>query len=220
MNVLPAESTDDSPKTGGVGVRGMLVCVDGPGGAGKSSVVAALALAGTIGGRIPLFTAEPTGDELGRLARSGVDRYRSYALACLVAADRHHHAATVLAPALVRGQLVISDRYVASSYVLQTMDGVESDFITAINAPAPRADLTVLLRAAPERLRDRIAARGTSHRFHDSPGAAERELSLYERTGVRLSAAGWDVVTIDTTATNAAHVANAVRALITDRLVG
>ena len=56
------------------------------------------------------------------------------ALACLVAGDRHHHLATEILPALHAGKVVICDRYLPSSLVLQAIDGIEPDTIWCLNA--------------------------------------------------------------------------------------
>jgi dTMP kinase len=69
-------------------------------------------------------TSEPSHGPLGTLARHGTDTYSGYVLACLVAADRYHHLATDIRPNLAAGRIVVCDRYVPSSYVLQLMDGV------------------------------------------------------------------------------------------------
>ncbi|MEU4445453.1 hypothetical protein AB0K14_26500 [Actinosynnema sp. NPDC050801] len=61
---------------------------------------------------------------LGELARRGIDAYRGMALTCLCAADRHHRLDTEIQPALREGRVVLCDRYVASSLVLQGLDGL------------------------------------------------------------------------------------------------
>lgn len=68
-----------------------------------------------------------------------------HARACLVAADRYHCLATEIRSALAAGKIVLCDRYVASSYVLQHLDGVPIEFIEALNADANRPDLAVIL---------------------------------------------------------------------------
>jgi dTMP kinase len=74
--------------------------------------------------------------------------------ALLFAADRAHHVDTVIRPALDRGEVVITDRYVDSSLAYQGagrdlgIDGVRAlnEFGTGGLAP----DRTLLLRIAPE----------------------------------------------------------------------
>jgi dTMP kinase len=67
-------------------------------------------------------TLEPGGSELGRdirklLLHSGHVDARAEAL--LYAADRAHHVATVIRPALADGKVVITDRYLDSSVAYQ-----------------------------------------------------------------------------------------------------
>jgi dTMP kinase len=67
-------------------------------------------------------TLEPGGSELGRdirklLLHSGHVDARAEAL--LYAADRAHHVATVIRPALAEGKVVITDRYLDSSVAYQ-----------------------------------------------------------------------------------------------------
>jgi dTMP kinase len=68
-------------------------------------------------------TLEPGGSDLGveirhlLLHRKGEVSTRSEAL--LYAADRAHHVASVIRPALAKGQIVISDRFLDSSVAYQ-----------------------------------------------------------------------------------------------------
>ena len=48
----------------------------------------------------------------------------------MIAADRYHQLATEIRPRVQQGEIVLCDRYVASSYVLQQMDGVPLPFIS------------------------------------------------------------------------------------------
>jgi len=57
------------------------------------------------------------------------------ALACLVAGDQHHHVQVENRPALARGDMVLSDRYLPSSLVLQRTDqlGWETIWLTPVS---------------------------------------------------------------------------------------
>ncbi len=105
--------------------------------------------------------------ELGELARYKTDLYQGHALACLIAADRYHQLATEIRPRVQQGS-VLCDRYMASSYVLQQMDGVPLPFIESLNGHADRPDLAVMLltdaaeaaaRVASARYPDRVSDR-------------------------------------------------------------
>lgn len=54
-----------------------------------------------------------------------------------MAGDRHHHIETEIMPPLARGEVVVSDRYLPSSLVLQRMDRLDWDTIWRLNAGIP-----------------------------------------------------------------------------------
>jgi len=98
-------------------------------------------------------TFEPGGTDLGQeirnllLHRKGDVAPRSEAL--LYAADRAHHVATKIRPALASGKIVISDRYLDSSVAYQgagrklSADEVRNISIWAVDGLLP--ELTILL---------------------------------------------------------------------------
>lgn len=176
---------------------GVFVSVDGPGGAGKTTLVRYLCgwLAGR--GHAVHTTTEPSHGPLGELARHCSDTYRGHALACLVAADRYHHLTTEIRPALRAGRIVLSDRYVASSYVLQRLDGVPVELIAAVNSDVDRPDLAVILTADPVMTAERIAQRGAHSRFETDLDIHCREAALYRDTAARLEAVGYPVLTVE-----------------------
>jgi dTMP kinase len=180
--------------------RGIFVSLDGPGGAGKSTTAALVC--GQLARRgLQVFpTAEPSSTPLGKMIRASTDIYRGMALACLVAGDRHHHLATEIRPQRQAGAIVICDRYLASSLVLQRMDDVDWDTIWQLNSGAEPPDLAVILNAAPAILTRRLADRGGTHsRFERRPDGPATEAALYRDTTGRLTALGWPVCSIDTT---------------------
>ncbi|MEY3662875.1 MAG: hypothetical protein RI919_391, partial [Actinomycetota bacterium] len=100
----------------------MFISFEGIDGVGKSTQ-ADLLEAYLVGlSREVVRTLEPGGSELGRdirklLLHSGHVDARAEAL--LYAADRAHHVATVIRPALADGKVVITDRYLDSSVAYQ-----------------------------------------------------------------------------------------------------
>ncbi|MFJ5545890.1 dTMP kinase, partial [Micromonospora chalcea] len=122
-------------------MTGLFVVVDGPSGVGKTTASALLVRLLAQEGWPVHPTKEPSNSVLGRTARHGTDEYRGLTLACLVAADRYHHLETEVRPALKAGKVVVCDRYLPTSLVLQRLDGVEPDFIWRLNRHADRPDL-------------------------------------------------------------------------------
>ena len=204
-------------RTSGIG---LFVSVDGPGGVGKSTLVAELAAA-LRREAIPIHvTTEPTRTPLGNLLRHGTDTYHGLALACLVAGDRHHHLDSEICPALARGHTVISDRYLPSSLVLQRMDGLEWDLIRQLNTGLPTPDLAVIVNAQPHVIAARIAARGAHSRFERQTDAGRTESRLYDDTARRLAALGWPICAVDATDQTPEQLTTTVCAHILARISG
>jgi dTMP kinase len=187
--------------------RGQFVTLDGMGGAGKSTITRELQRQLSGHGYNVYTTTEPSQSQLGRLARGGSDVYQGLSLACLVAADRYHHLASEIRPQLNAGRIVLCDRYVASSYVLQRLDGVPLDFVEILNAAADTPDLAVVLTAEPEVAADRIARRGAHSRFETGLPSSRAEAELYRKASDRLTQRGYPLLTLDTTHTAPAQVA-------------
>jgi dTMP kinase len=201
--------TPDAPNRGE-----LFVSVDGPGGVGKSTLIAEIAATLAREGTPVRVTAEPTHTPLGDLLRYGTDTYQGMALACLVAGDRRHHIEAEIMPALAAGEVVVSDRYLPSSLVLQRMDRLDWDTIWRLNAGTPVPDLVVIVNADPELIGARLAARGAHSRFERQPGSSSTESRLYRDTADRLARVGWPVLVLDATADPPQRLA----AMVCDRI--
>ena len=130
-------------------MTGLWVTFEGVDGSGKSTQAEALARWVTGRGRVVTRTREPGGTEVGRLIRGIVLHHRGdvvpRAEALLYAADRAQHVATVVRPALDRGEVVVLDP-----------DQVRSLSLWAADGALP--DLTVLLDLDPGAARTRLEA--------------------------------------------------------------
>jgi dTMP kinase len=199
---------------------GFFVAIDGPSGIGKSSVTAHLGRRlSAVLDRPVLTTKEPTSTTLGNLARFGTDQYHGLTLACLVAADRYHHLEHDIRPALAAGKLVVCDRYIASSLVLQRMDEVPPDFLWHLNALADPPDLYVILTGDPARSRARAAQRGLYSRFHrGGQTAGAVETALYRTAATDLQAAGWNVLIYEVAHQTTAEVADDIGDAVLTRM--
>lgn len=104
---------------------GFFVVFEGGDGVGKSTQIDLLAvwLRSAVGGAHQVLTTrEPGGTPLGQELRQAVmhgDHVDPKAEALLYAADRAHHIATLVRPALERGDVVLQDRYIDSSIAYQ-----------------------------------------------------------------------------------------------------
>lgn len=175
----------------------LFVTIDGPGGVGKSTVTAAVARRLREAGVPVHATREPSDTPLGQLARHGTDDYRGMTLACLIAADRYQHQEAEIRPAVARGDVVVCDRYIASSLVLQVMDGVARDAVWELNRHADMPDLAVILNASAGVVSGRLLDRGAHSRYEREAGSTERECALFREASRFLGAAGVRVLNLD-----------------------
>ena len=147
-------------------MSGLFITFEGGDGVGKSTQVAQLVAHLQAGGHTVVTTREPGGTELGVEIRNIVLHHRGEiaprAEALLYAADRAHHVATLVRPALERGDVVIQDRYFDSSVAYQgagrVLDGAEIKDISMWATESLVPDLTILLDLDPTEARVRLDA--------------------------------------------------------------
>jgi dTMP kinase len=162
----------------------MFITFEGIDGVGKSTQLDLLEKYLVSKGREVVRTLEPGGTDLGQeirhllLHRKGDVSPRAEAL--LYAADRAHHVATKIRPALSAGKVVLSDRYFDSSVAYQgaarelDVEEVRQISLWAIDNLIP--DLTVLLDLPADQAIARRSSKGTE------PDRLESEqLEFFER---------------------------------------
>lgn len=186
--------------------RGLLVSLDGPGGAGKTTLARGVAARLEASGVPVLVTREPSDTPLGNLAGCRTHQYRGLALACLVAADRYQHLEEVVRPALVQGHVVLCERYTPTSLALQVIDGVARDTVWEINRHADLPDLAVVVTAAADALAERVANRGPADRFERYPDSVARQCAYLRDAVDFLRALHVPVVELDTTTADPADL--------------
>lgn len=142
-------------------------------------------------GRRVHVTAEPSTGPVGRLIREMLntrahDESTRRELALLFSADRLHHHAHEVAPQLERGVDVVSDRYVLSSLVYQSLD-LPLSWVEELNRYAPPADATVLLTCPLDVALSRLATRAGRDLF-ETRALQERVHSAYAALAPRVGA--------------------------------
>ena len=154
-------------------MSGLFITLEGGDGAGKTTQSTLLDEWLIARGERVLRTREPGGTDLGVelrniiLHRDGHIAPRAEAL--LYAADRAHHIATQVRPALQRGEIVIQDRYLDSSVAYQgagrIIDATEIRDLSLWATEGLLPDLTILLDVDPATSRTRMAERTTYDRI-------------------------------------------------------
>lgn len=96
---------------------------------------------------------------MGNYVKKNEDGLGGEAYAYLIAADRSYHLKNYIEPALDRGEVVISDRYIESSLVLQVYDGVKIDDVWRINCGFRIPDLSIILLGDERTIAYRLSER-------------------------------------------------------------
>jgi dTMP kinase len=159
--------------------QGVFVCLEGGEGSGKSTQSRLLREALTAEGYQVLLTFEPGDTSVGKELRRIVLSPETGALAdkteaLLYAADKAEHVETLVRPALDRGEIVITDRYVDSTLAYQgagrSLDVREVEQVARWATGDLRPHLTVVLDLEPaaglERFEGRDRIEGESLEFH------------------------------------------------------
>ena len=150
---VEARRFGDDRRPAGDARPGLFITLEGGDGVGKSTQAALLEQWLRGRGRTVVRTREPGGTDAGVEIREIVLHHRGdiapRAEALLYAADRAHHVATVVRPALERGDVVLQDRYIDSSVAYQGAGRVlDADQVRELSLWATEGllpDLTILL---------------------------------------------------------------------------
>lgn len=150
-------------------MSGLFISFEGIDGVGKSTQADLLETWLQSNGKTVVRTLEPGGTEVGVEIRKILLHHRGdlapRAEAALFAADRAHHVASKIRPALSRGEIVITDRYFDSSVAYQgagrelSQTEVRDLSLWAVGGLLP--DLTVLLDLPADVARNRRNGSGT-----------------------------------------------------------
>lgn len=173
-------------------MAGLFISFEGPDGSGKSTHIRLLSEKLRKMGHTVLVTREPGGCPISEKIRELVlsteySEMTAVTEALLYAAARAQHVAEVIRPALARGEIVITDRYIDSSYTYQGYGrGLGEELVERINEPAVSGlmpDITFFMsvdtkeasRRISDRELDRLELAGVS--FHDKVYAAFKFLA-------------------------------------------
>ncbi|EXJ23694.1 Thymidylate kinase [Alkalibacterium sp. AK22] len=155
-------------------MNGLFITIEGPDGAGKSTLVKKLQTAVAAETKRPLvITREPGGSEIAEEIRDIIlnplhTKMDARTEALLLAAGRRQHVVEKIRPALERGEIVLCDRFVDSSVAYQGQGrGIGMDKVIAINAFAVedlKPDITLYLDIASDEGLKRIKSKHSNRK--------------------------------------------------------
>ena len=166
----------------------MFIVFEGLDGSGTTTQSASLARRLRERGREVVLTHEPSEGPIGVMIRQALRRRLTLprgealddrSLALLFAADRVDHLRAVVEPALARGAVVISDRYVHSSLAYQGAT-LDMRWVDALNAQARVADAVIWLDVPVEACLERVIRRGEEREIFENRRALEAVAARYE----------------------------------------
>lgn len=185
--------------------QGMFIVIEGIDGAGTTTQSKLLAEWFSAKEFSLHLTYEPSRGRVGALIREylagnidvpDIDRH-FHSLALLFAADRLDHLAREVEPNLKEGRHVISDRYVLSSLVYQSLH-CDPQWVREINSEATPPHLTILLDLPVDTAMERLARRSLfkDDEIYETAEQQEKIRELYLKT-VRELYTDQDIVLID-----------------------
>lgn len=183
--------------------NGTFLVLEGLDGSGTSTQAVALRTALQARGHTVFATHEPSSGPIGMQARALLGQKETppdpHMLALLFAADRLDHVTREIRPALERGEIVLCDRYVMSSWAYQSLD-CDAAWVETINGRAPWPDATFVLTIPAAQATARVHARTPEHarEIFETEAIQERVQAAYTSA---LARALPGVTEIDGTAT-------------------
>ena len=138
--------------------KGIFIAFEGLDGAGSSTQAEMLRDYLKRFGVKPHLTKEPTNNLIGGLIRGALTKEWKASNMCfqlLFSADRAHHLDREILPALEKGLVVITDRYLFSTIAFGSLD-CEKQWLKELNKNFPLPDLVYLIKVPPEECVKRI----------------------------------------------------------------
>lgn len=128
-------------------MTGKLIAIEGCDGSGLSTQTKLLCEFLRSEGREVLQTKEPTESFVGKAVRSVLRKEvitDQKTLQLLFCADRAHHLESEIMPALEKGKIVVTDRYIMSTLAFGSLD-VDMGWLKKLNEKFPVPDLTIII---------------------------------------------------------------------------
>ena len=162
-------------------MKGTHIVLEGIDGAGTTTQRARLAAVLKERGFDIHETAEPSGLPVGKLIRKALQKeipWEPSQFALAFALDRLDHVRREITPAMESGKVVLSDRYVISSLVYQSLE-LPIEWVRSLNQHAPIPDLTLLVDLDVSEAEARRQKRGGPEEIFDATETQRRLREAY-----------------------------------------
>jgi len=164
--------------------KGLLIALEGIDGSGTTTHAKELVSFMTNRLGPTHFTFEPSQGPIGGMLRQVLQHRIEHPLsddviALLFAADRIDHFTVEILPRLIRGEHVVTDRYVYSSLAYQSTT-LPLEWVTTINERVPPPDLAIYLRVSPDVAASRRSQRSGPEELFDKDATQRRVTDLYD----------------------------------------
>ncbi len=188
---------------GGPRARGVFIVIEGVDGAGTTTQTRLVSATLRERGLPVHATREPSDGPIGTFLRQSfgdrsvlAETRKAEVLAALFAADRLDHAAREIDSALMRGEVVISDRYDLSTYAYQlVLSGLSGEpaavflrWLHQLNLRSPRPDVVVVLDVSASVATARLRTRGGRRDLFEDEAIQEMLVEAYDRASELLPA--------------------------------
>jgi dTMP kinase len=135
--------------------RGFFLVLEGIDGSGKTTIAYEIKRKIEESNRLAIVTMEPSnniiGEYLKKYLKETLKDNRDPVFETLAfATDRALHLKETIIPYIKEGYLVICDRYYYSSYVYQSIDGINTEWIMHVNRYMLKPDLAIFIDVNPE----------------------------------------------------------------------
>lgn len=170
---------------------GRFITIDGPNGVGKSTFIHLLE------DHLSKFkkvytTKEPSATSFGKYVQSNEGNLSGKSYAHLIAADRCYHIENFIMPNLKEYDIVLCDRYIESSLVLQHYDGVDLDYIWNLNKSFLVPDISIILTANIQVIEKRLNERQVLTAF-EKRMTRKMEVEFYLQAANFLKKKGYNI---------------------------
>ena len=147
------------------------------------------------------YTFEPTDGDIGKYIRKILSgkKCEKEALALLFAADRVEHVVDIEQD--LKKSHIVCDRYVYSSIVYQSIQGIDLDFIVNINRFAKKPDVMIFLDVNIDESFKRMGGR-SKEIFENKDTLEKVKKKYYEIIEKRLFEPKYGYIVVDTTDKN------------------